>query len=444
MAGRSGWRLLWKTKEKGVDPNIMDNAFRYQDGELFCEGVAVRDIARQVGTPFYLYSSFAFCSRLNDYEKAFGNYPHLVCFAVKSNSNLAVLNLMANQGAGADIVSGGELFRALRSGFPADRIVYSGVGKTIPEIREAIGAGILMFNVESMQELEEISRQARILGKRARISFRVNPDVNPKTHPYISTGLKKNKFGMPMGMALEAYRMAMDMDGIDIIGIDCHIGSQLTDLAPFVDALDRVKSLLVDIESFGIELDYIDIGGGLGIKYHEENAPSPGEYVRAILDHMDGLEHKIIIEPGRSIAGNAGILVTSVINIKDTGTKKFIIVDAAMNDLARPSLYEAYHAIHPVSRGDAVHEAVDIVGPICESGDFLARNRLFPRIARGDLLSVFSAGAYGFTMSSNYNSRPRAAEVLVRGQEFAVVRARETYDDLIRGEKVLDWTCERL
>ncbi len=421
----------------------LDNVFRYQEGELFCEDVAVRDIAKQVGTPFFLYSSFAFCSRLNDYVKAFSDHPHLVCFAVKSNSNLAVLNLMANQGTGADIVSGGELFRALRSGFPAERIVYSGVGKTVPEIREAIAAGILMFNVESMQELEEISRQAMLLGKRARISFRVNPDVNPQTHPYISTGLRKNKFGMPVDMALEAYKIAKGMDGIDIIGIDCHIGSQLTDLSPFVDALERVKSLLVDLDSLGIRLDYIDIGGGLGIRYHEESAPSPGEYVRAILDHMDGLRHKIIIEPGRSIAGNAGILVTSVINIKDTGTKRFVIVDAAMNDLARPSLYEAYHAIHPVCmEGNAAQVAVDIVGPICESGDFLARDRLLPRVKKGDLLSVFSAGAYGFTMSSNYNSRPRAAEVMVRGKEFAVVRARETYDDLIKGEKIPDWTCK--
>ncbi len=408
--------------------------FLYRNNELWCEDVPVKAIAQEVGTPFYLYSARTFKRHFNAYKEAFGKRSHLIAYAVKSNSNLAVLNLLGKLGAGADIVSGGELFRALKADIPAGRIVYSGVGKTMDEISAALEAGILLFNVESTAELEAISSVARQKGKRASISFRVNPDVDPKTHPYISTGLSKNKFGLSIEQAMDAYERAATDSSLEVKGIDCHIGSQLTDIAPFRDAFDRVKRLVDQLENKGIRLEYIDIGGGLGIQYNDETPPLPSDYARPILEAMDGMDHTLIVEPGRSISGNAGILVTRVLYTKKTPNREFYVVDAAMNDLARPSLYQAYHEINPVEKRDAGTATVDIVGPICETGDFLARDRVIQVLEQGELLAVMSAGAYGFTMSSNYNSRPRAAEVMVNGDTFHVVRERETYDDLIRGE----------
>ena len=412
--------------------------FLYRDNELWCEDVPVKNIAEQVGTPFYLYSARTFTRHFNAYKQAFEGRSHLVAYAIKSNSNLAVLNLLGRLGAGADIVSGGELFRALKAGIPAERIVYSGVGKTRQEIAAALDAGILLFNVESVAELEAISTVARDMGKTARISFRVNPDVDPKTHPYISTGLSKNKFGLSMEQALEAYQRAADDRAFEVLGIDCHIGSQLTDATPFRDAFDRVKLLVEQLEDRGIGLKYIDIGGGLGIQYSDETPPLPADYARPILEAMADMPHTLIVEPGRSISGNAGILVTKVLYTKTTPSKEFYVVDAAMNDLARPSLYQAYHEIQPVKKEDRGTATVDIVGPICETGDFLARDRAVQVLEQGELLAVMSAGAYGFTMSSNYNSRPRAAEVMVSGDRFQVVRDRESLEDLVRGERLFD------
>jgi len=412
------------------------NHFHYKDKELYCENIPVKEIANKVKTPFYLYSSATLTHHFNVFDKAFSGHPHLICFAVKANSNLAVLNLLAELGAGADIVSGGELYRALKAGIPADKIVYSGVGKTKKEIREAAKADILMFNVESMEELDAISRQARCLKRRIRISFRVNPDVNANTHPYISTGLKKNKFGLPMSQALEAYKVASIRDELDIVGIDCHIGSQLIQVEPFVDAIRRIKFLLRKLDDFGIKLNFIDIGGGLGIKYQDEIPPKPDAYAKALLSEIKDLSHCLIIEPGRSIVGNAGILVTKILYTKDTEEKRFYIVDAAMNDLARPALYEAYHEILPVIKTDAHLHPADIVGPICETGDFLARERPMPDLNQGGLLAIMSAGAYGFSMSSNYNSRPRVPEVMVKDDHFKVIRKRETYARLLLGETI--------
>ena len=412
------------------------NHFNYKNKELYCENVPVKEIACKVKTPFYLYSSATLTRHFNVFDRAFSRHPHLICFAVKANSNLAVLNLLGKLGAGADIVSGGELHRALKAGIPADRIVYSGVGKTEKEIREAAKADILMFNVESMDELDAISRQARRLKCRVRVSFRVNPDVNANTHPYISTGLKKNKFGLPMSQALEAYKVASDRDELDVVGIDCHIGSQLIRVEPFVDAIGKIKSLLQKLEGFGTKLKFIDVGGGLGIRYQDEIPPEPDAYARALLSEVKDLPHCLIIEPGRSIVGNAGILITKILYTKDTEEKRFYIVDAAMNDLARPSLYEAFHEILPVIKTDMHLHPADVVGPICETGDFLARERPMPDLNQGSLLAVMSAGAYGFTMSSNYNSRPRVSEVMVKDDQFKVIRKRETYASLLRGETV--------
>lgn len=412
------------------------NHFNYRDRELYCEDVPVKEIARKVKTPFYLYSSATLIRHFNAFDKAFSGHPHLICFAVKANSNLAVLNLLGKLGAGADIVSGGELHRALKAGIQSDRIVYSGVGKTEKEIREAAKADILMFNVESMEELDAISRQARRLKCHARVSFRVNPDVDSNTHPYISTGLKKNKFGLPISQALEAYSVASNRDELDVVGIDCHIGSQLIRIEPFVDVMRRIKFLLKELEASGIRLKFIDMGGGLGIRYRDETPPEPDVYAKALLSEVKDLPHCLIIEPGRSIVGNAGILVTKILYIKETEEKRFYIVDAAMNDLARPSLYEAYHEILPVIETDTHLHLADIVGPICETGDFLARERPMPDLNRGSLLAVMSAGAYGFTMSSNYNSRPRVSEVMVKEDHFKLIRKRETYASLLQGETI--------
>jgi diaminopimelate decarboxylase len=354
------------------------NNFSYRDNVLFCEDVSVDLIAREVGTPFYLYSHAALAERCQAYLKGFCGRKGMVCFAVKSNSNIAVLNCLAKEGAGADIVSGGELFRALKAGVPGDRIVYSGVGKRDDEIKEALDAGILMFNIESEEELLKVSRIADDTGQRARIAIRVNPDVNPDTHPYISTGMKENKFGFSVEAAEQAYMTARDLPGIDIKGIDCHIGSQIIDIRPFCDAFERVKRLVARLEDAGVVLDYIDIGGGLGIRYDDEEPVEPGEYLKAIIRLSEGMPHTLIVEPGRSVSGNAGILVSKVLYSKYNGYKHFLVVDAAMNDLMRPSLYDAFHEIRPVVIRERGMVEADVVGPICETGDFLARGRMLP------------------------------------------------------------------
>ncbi|MBW2172884.1 MAG: diaminopimelate decarboxylase, partial [Deltaproteobacteria bacterium] len=410
--------------------------FHYIDGRLHCEEVPVAEIAEHVGTPFYLYSHATLRHHFLTFDKAFEGVPHLICFAAKSNSNLSVLSLFAGLGGGLDIVSGGELFRGLEAGIPPERIVYSGVGKREDEIVYALQSGILMFNIESFQELEFIDRCAARLKKKAPIALRVNPDVDPKTHPYISTGLKKNKFGLGMESAADVYKSATAFSNVEVIGISCHIGSQVTEVGPFVDALDRLKALIASLETHGISISYLDLGGGLGITYDQESPPHPNEYGRAILEALGETPCTLVLEPGRVIVGNAGILVTKVLYTKSGETKDFVIVDAAMNDLIRPSLYDAYHAIQPVVQDQKGMIIADIVGPICETGDFLARDREIPHVEAGNLLAVMSAGAYGFTMSSNYNSRPRVPEVMVKEKQFHVVRARESYEDLTKGESI--------
>ncbi|HET97713.1 MAG TPA: diaminopimelate decarboxylase [Desulfurivibrio alkaliphilus] len=411
------------------------NHFQYRDNVLFAEEVAVPEIAAAVGTPFYLYSAATLRRHFSAFDQAFAGIDHQTCFAVKSCSNIAILRLFARLGGGADIVSGGELYRALKAGIEPGKIVYSGVGKTEAEIDQALTAGILMFNLESGQELAVVQERAVALGKKARISFRVNPDVDPQTHAYISTGLAKNKFGIPIAEALAVYRQARQLSHVEIVGVSCHIGSQLTQVSPFIDTVAKLKDFLARLAAEGIAIRYLDIGGGLGIRYAQETPPEPAAYGAAIRQALGELACTLILEPGRVIVGNAGILVTKVLFTK-TGQKKFIVVDAGMNDLARPSLYDAHHEIVPVVRSEGASEVADLVGPICETGDFLARGRELPAAGSGDLLAVLSAGAYGFTMSSNYNSRPRVAEVLVNGEQFHQIRRRETYEDLVRGETI--------
>ncbi|MFC1837169.1 diaminopimelate decarboxylase [Thermodesulfobacteriota bacterium] len=418
--------------------------FIYKEHELYCESVAIADIAREVGTPFYLYSSATLTHHFNTFDKSFGDLPHLTCFAVKSCSNLAILRLFSTLGGGADIVSGGELYRSMKAGIDPRRIIYSGVGKTEDELRYGLVSGILMFNVESEQELDKLEQIAREQDLVAPVSFRINPDVDPKTHAYISTGLAENKFGIPVEQAESIYLRAKGMENIKILGVSCHIGSQLTEIAPFTEALRKVKDFINLLETRGISIEYLDLGGGLGVRYQDEKPPHPQEYARALKEEMDGLECTLILEPGRVIVGNAGILICQVLYTKQTPSKSFIIVDAAMNDLARPSLYDAHHDILPVVRrsGQATGEdmiTADVVGPICESGDFLARDRQVQAFGQGDLMALMSSGAYGFTMSSNYNSRPRAAEVLVKDDQFHVIRARENYETLIRDENIPDF-----
>lgn len=415
------------------------NHFNYKESVLHCEDVPVPVIAEAVGTPFYLYSTATLRQHFKAIDQAFADIPHITCFATKACSNIAVLGLFARLGGGADIVSGGELFRALKAGVDPKKIVYSGVGKSEKELHYALTSGILMFNVESIQELEKLQEVAAALGVQAPVALRVNPDVDPKTHAYISTGLAKNKFGVAIAEAEDVYVMANAMPNIEVIGVSCHIGSQLTTVAPFIESLQKVINFVKRLAAKGIAVTYLDMGGGLGIQYNEEEPPHPEEYAAAIkqsLQQLDGCT--LIIEPGRVIVGNAAILVSKVLYTKE-GNKNFIIVDAAMNDLTRPSLYNAYHAIRPVvesGRGEAV---ADVVGPICETGDFLAKERAVPVCRQGDLLAVMSAGAYGFTMSSNYNSRPRVAEVLVHNDAFHVIRKRETLDSLIQGESIPDF-----
>ena len=415
--------------------------FIYKNNELYCESVAIADIAEAVGTPFYLYSSATLTHHFNTFDKSFGEVPHLTCFAVKSCSNLAVLRLFSTLGGGADIVSGGELYRSLKAGIDPRRIIYSGVGKTEEELRYGLVSGILMFNVESEQELERLQQVAREQELIAPVSFRVNPDVDPKTHAYISTGLAKNKFGIPFDQAEKIYLKARDMSHIKLMGVSCHIGSQLTEISPFTETLQKLKLFIKRLEAHGISIAYLDLGGGLGVRYQDEKPPHPQEYARALKEEMAGLECTLILEPGRVIVGNAGILISRVLYTKEGETKNFIIVDAAMNDLARPSLYGAHHDILPVTRNAGaaaadVLQMADVVGPICETGDFLARDRQLPPFEPGDLMAVMSSGAYGFTMSSNYNSRPRAAEVLVKEDQFYVIRDRENYETLIRDESI--------
>jgi diaminopimelate decarboxylase len=389
-------------------------------------------------TPLYVYSRQALESAYQAYAEAFAATPHLICYAVKANSSLAILNLFARLGAGFDIVSGGELTRVLAAGSDANKIVFSGVGKTADEMRAALNAGILCFNVESVSELHRLNRVAGELGKVAPVSFRVNPDVDPKTHPYISTGLKENKFGVPIADAPALYRLAASLPNLTITGIDCHIGSQLTDLSPLADAADRVFALVDALAADGITLHHIDLGGGVGIRYRDETPPDLAAYGRALAARFAGRREKLLLEPGRSLVGNAGLLLTRVEYLKPGEDKNFAIVDAAMNDLMRPALYEAYHEIVAVNERDAPKKRYDIVGPICETGDFLGFARDLA-IEESDLLALLSAGAYGMSMASNYNSRPRAAEILIDKNEIHLIRERETQISLMAGERLADW-----
>jgi diaminopimelate decarboxylase len=414
--------------------------FQYRNGELYCEGVAIERIAKEVGTPCYVYSHATLIRHYRALDGAFHGVPHIVAFAMKANSNLAILRLMAREGSGADIVSGGELYRALQAGIPPSKVVFAGVGKSREEIRHALETDILMFNVESSAELRAIDEVAAEMGRRARVALRINPDIDPKTHPYISTGLKKSKFGISANRALDEYKLASSLGHIDVVGVHKHIGSQLTEVAPFVDALKKILALVESLKSHGADIRYINIGGGLGITYLDEVPPLPQEFATALSPLVRDLKCVLIMEPGRVIVGNAGVLVTRVLYRKEGDAKRFVIVDAAMNDLIRPSLYGAYHDIRPVREvPNAGRATVDVVGPVCESGDFLAKDRTMPEVKPGELLAVMSAGAYGFTMASNYNSRPRVPEVLVKESAIHVIRAREQYADLVRGESIPDF-----
>ena len=413
--------------------------FQYRGENLFCEEVAISDIAASVGTPFYLYSRQTLENHFRAFDSAFGKVDHLICFSAKANSNLAVLRVFVRLGGGVDVVSGGEIYRAIQAGVKPEKIVYSGVGKRADEIEYALKQPILMFNIESSQELLAIDQIAGKLGTKAPVALRVNPDVDPKTHPYISTGLKKNKFGINIQKSLDEYILASTLQNTRVIGVSCHIGSQVTEVGPFVEAVQRIKELVAKLRAEGIEIRYVDLGGGLGITYHQEEPPPPREYAEALMKELSGLDCTLILEPGRVIVGNAGILVTRVLYTKEGGEKNFVIVDAAMNDLIRPSLYGSYQRIQPVHKKDRIETTVDVVGPICESGDFLAKDRKIPKVEPGELLAVMSAGAYGFTMSSNYNSRPRVPEVMVDKDRFQVVRKREEYEDLIQGESIPDF-----
>ena len=417
------------------------NHFEYRDGELYAEGVPVRRIAGEVGTPAYVYSLATLRRHYRVFDQAFARIPHLICFAMKSNSNLAVLRVFAKEGSGFDIVSAGELFRALKAGADPKKVVFSGVGKKKEEIESALKAGILMFNIESEQELTFLNEVAGGLGKRAPISLRVNPDVDPKTHPYISTGMKKSKFGIDIKRSMEMYKKALSLSHLEVIGVDCHIGSQLTSVLPFVDALSRVREYLDRVlvgylRKEGANIRYLDLGGGLGIRYKDEEPPQPDEYAAGLIRGLEGLDVTLILEPGRVIVGNAGILITEVLYLKENDEKKFVVVDGGMNDLIRPALYGSYQAIRPVVERAADTIVADVVGPICESSDFFAKDREIPRPQPGDLLAVMSVGAYGFTMASNYNAHPRPPEVLVDGDSFYIVRERESFEDLIKGEVI--------
>ncbi|MCG5515518.1 MULTISPECIES: diaminopimelate decarboxylase [unclassified Ectothiorhodospira] len=410
--------------------------FNYQDGVLCAEDVSLQALAEAHGTPLYVYSRATLERHWKAFDDALGDHPHLVCYAVKANSSLAVLNVLARLGAGFDIVSGGELERVLRAGGDPKRVVFSGVGKQVGEMRRALEMGIRCFNVESVAELERLNREAGGLGMIAPVSIRVNPDVDAGTHPYISTGLKENKFGVDVEDALDLYRQAAALPHLRVTGLDCHIGSQLTSLDPFVDALRRVLLLTRALEGEGIHLDHLDLGGGLGIRYQDETPPSPRDYAQAMLAELKDTDYEILLEPGRAIAGNAGVLLTRVEYLKPTRHKDFAIVDAAMNDLIRPALYDAWMDILPVRPRGGESREYDVVGPVCETGDFLGKGRSLV-LEEGDLLVVRSAGAYGYVMSSNYNTRARAAEVMVEGDRAHVITRRETLEDLLARETVL-------
>ena len=409
--------------------------FTQRDQHLFVEGVSLEQIAENCGTPCYVYSRAALEAAYRAYDDALATRDHLVCYAVKANSSLAILNVFARLGSGFDIVSGGELARVLKAGGDPKKVVFSGVGKTAGEMRAALAAGILCFNVESESELTRINKVAGEVGKIAPVSLRVNPDVDAKTHPYIATGLKENKFGVPFEDALRLYKAAAGMPNLRVHGIDCHIGSQLTEIPPFVAALQKLLGLVDQLAADGIQISHIDIGGGLGIRYRDETPPPVAHYINALGACLGKRAQKILFEPGRSLVGNTGVLLTRVEYLKHGADRNFAVVDAAMNDLMRPALYDAWHDIRPVSPRQSATRRYEIVGPVCESGDFLGRDRAL-NLAEGELLAIMSAGAYGMSMSSNYNTRPRAAEVMVTGNEFHIVRSRETFDQLIATEKI--------
>jgi diaminopimelate decarboxylase len=412
------------------------SVFGLRNGELFAENVALSQIAQRFGTPCFVYSRAALEQAFRNYDQAFGQRPHRICYAMKANSNLAILNLFARMGSGFDIVSGGELARVIAAGGDPGKTVFSGVGKTRDDMRQALSAGVMCFNVESESELERLNDVAREMNRKAPVSIRVNPDVDAKTHPYISTGLKENKFGVAFGEALRIYRKAHALPHLKIVGIDCHIGSQLTELAPFIDAFRKILELVDTLAAEGIELKHLDLGGGLGIRYRDEMPPPPDSYVKALLDCVGDRQQEILLEPGRSLVGNAGLLLTRVEYLKHGDARNFAVVDAAMNDLIRPALYDAYHEISQAKPSTAGSKRYEIVGPVCETGDFLARDRELA-LSEGDLLAVMSAGAYGMSMSSNYNSRPRAAEVMVDGGNVHLVRERERIEQLFSGEHLL-------
>jgi len=415
----------------------MTDVFQHQNGELFAEEMSVTDLAAQYGTPLYVYSRKAFEEHYLAYANALKGKDALVCYAIKANSNLAVLNVLAKLGAGFDIVSRGELERVLQAGGDADKVVFSGVAKTAEEMQFALEKGVHCFNVESAMELERLNEVAMEMGVKAPVSLRVNPDVDAQTHPYISTGLKENKFGVDIEVALDVYLRAKDMEGINIIGVDCHIGSQLTQITPFLDAIDRVLVLIDTLKENGIELEHVDLGGGLGVVYDDETPPSPQEFIDAIMPKLEGRNLKLVLEPGRSIAANAGIFVTQVEFLKSNGDKNFAIIDGGMNDLIRPALYSAWQKIVEVSPGDeAFKKSYDVVGPVCETGDFLGKDRELA-IQAGDLLAVKSSGAYGFVMASNYNTRNKPAEIMVDGERAHLVRRRETVQDQLQLESVI-------
>jgi diaminopimelate decarboxylase len=411
------------------------NPFDYRNDELHAEAVPLAQVAERYGTPCYVYSRAALTETYRAFDTAFAGRDHLVCYAVKANSSLAVLNVLARLGSGFDIVSGGELARVLAAGGDPRKIVFSGVGKTAEEMRRALMAGILCFNVESESELARLEAVAAQCGRTAAMSLRVNPDVDPRTHPYIATGLRRNKFGIPYEDALALYRRAREMRHLAIAGIGCHIGSQLTEVAPFVAALDRVLELADRLQSEGIALAHVDVGGGLGIRYRDESPPAAGDYARALTSRLGSRKVKILLEPGRALVGQAGLLLTRVEYLKHGRERNFAVVDAAMNDLLRPALYDAWHEVRPVREGHG-GARYEIVGPVCETGDFLARDRALD-LREGDLLAVMAAGAYGMSMSSNYNTRPRAAEVMVDGGEMHLIREREAVSELMAREMLL-------
>ncbi|MEW6108606.1 MAG: diaminopimelate decarboxylase [Nitrospirota bacterium] len=410
--------------------------FQYKENELYAEEVSVKKLAEKYGTPLYIYSYRTLLRHYKAYDDAYKNFPHIICYALKANTNSAILRLFAKNGSGADIVSGGELFRALKAGIPPGKIVYAGVGKTESEIKYALKSRILMFNVESEDELREIDRIAGNMRMKAPIALRVNPDIDPRTHPYISTGMKRHKFGIPIEDAVENYKLASALRNIEVVGLQKHIGSQITEVSPFVDAMKKILNLLDELLRQKLNIRYLDIGGGLGIPYLDEKTPMPSDLARNLLPLIDRRKITLVMEPGRSIVGNAGILVTKTLYLKKGAGKDFIIVDAGMNDLMRPSLYGAYHHILPVVRNRRKKVTADIVGPICESGDFLAKERQVQKVNRGEYIAVMSAGAYGMSMSSNYNSRPTVAEVMVNGNSHSLIRKRGTYEELVKDERI--------